>query len=249
MKSKNSSEKNPSKKNPTKTKRKKRRVRGPVKYVPVRMRARFYGDKTLTLSVMLVAMFGLILLELVFLIKIYMARPEPTYFRANKDQQIVAPIPLNEPGLQLEVVNDWIRRAISNAWNFNYVTYQDKIPQIKNTYFTERGFRSYQRIIEKNGDFNLMRNEKYIVSANLLSAPRIINQGVFEKGEYKGRYSWDIELEMDISFRNPDQRTHRTRKLKVLIIRASTVANADANKLDGLYSIKVGDLIEIDRFT
>jgi hypothetical protein len=168
----------------------------------VRLRNHFYRDSYRRLTFIMVGMLVIVGMCLSIVYYLINHQPQPRYFATNIYGGIVPLKPLNEPIPDEEVVQ-WASRAVARALTFNYIQYQTQLQEAVNVYFTPFGGKMYLKAIQDALLLDNVIKNKYLLVAEPLSAPRIINSTAVNPSPSNAEpYFWEIQVPIQVSFYN-----------------------------------------------
>ena len=165
-------------------------------YASSRYIYRYHADSLATLSILLL---GIILLGglLAFYIFVqFNTEPKPLHFQLDENQQIIAPVPLDEPGITNAALLNWVNSLVMDAFNFNYSNMNRQQNRLT-YYFSDAAMKNYTDLLTNDEDFMSVVANKNVVSITPKAAPEIIVAQT-----YQGRYVWQIEVPARIVFSN-----------------------------------------------
>ncbi len=209
----------------------------------VRLRNNFYRDNYRRLVG--VALFLVLLLIILggTCFWLFTHQPQPKYFATNIRGGLIQIQPLSQPVVSTAELNNWASRAAMASFTLNYVQYKQQMAAAIDTYFTKDGGQEYQNALVSSNDLDYIRVGKFIVTAEPSGAPRILAQGVVPRGQYQGRFAWQVQIPINITAQN--ERFSRPSKLLVdlFIVRTSTLVDKTATSIDATLGIGIAELV------
>ncbi|MES2212278.1 MAG: type IVB secretion system apparatus protein IcmL/DotI [Pseudomonadota bacterium] len=175
-------------------------------------RDNYYRMMTLTLWLLLLAfaLMGFIYFQ-------QATRPTPKYFATTPDGALIELIPLDEPNLSPNTLLQWATQAATASYTFNFVNYRQAFQDAR-IYFTPDGYNNFIKAIEASRNLEAVKQKKLVVSAVPTGVPVVVNEG-----RISGRYAWQIEMPMLISYQSANERIVQNIKLTMLVLRVSTL--------------------------
>lgn len=147
----------------------------------------------------------------------YISRPAPKYFATTTEGALIELIPLDQPNLSTNTLLQWTTQAATSAYTYNFVNYRDAFQQARN-YFTPEGYKNYLKAIEDSRNLEAVKEKKLVVSSVPTGAPIVVNEG-----RIAGRYAWQVEMPMLISYQSATEVIRQNIKLTMLIVRIPTL--------------------------
>ncbi len=184
----------------------------------VRLRNNFYRDNyRRLLSAVLVC---LVIITCLSGGLIYLAthRPQPQYFATSDGWRLVRLEPLSTPIMNDSQVLQWATSAVNSIFDFNFVNYRKQL-QESSQYFTTKGYQQFLDALKASNNLDTIKERKLVVSAVATQAPVVVNQGVIN-----GRYAWEIQMPIMVSYEGAGQRVSQPLVLTLMVVRAPTLA-------------------------
>ncbi len=151
--------------------------------------------------------------------------PEPLYFFTTKNEQIIHPVPLEEPAVTTPYVLNLVNEVVNSAYTFNYRNIQHQLKLIKE-YFDDRGQQSFFAFLSSDPFMKDVIKERLVVSATVMKAPQILVEGLFE-----GRYSWRIMLPIVVVYQNDLASKKRELELECIVWRVPETESPNKLKI------------------
>lgn len=181
------------------------------------MRNYFYRDNYYRMILICTWLLFLITILGGFVYFQHATRPTPKYFATTPDGALIELIPLDEPNLSQNTLLQWATQAATSSYTFNFVNYRQAFQEAR-MYFTPEGYGNFMKAIEDSRNLEVVRSKKLVVSAVPTGVPVIVNEG-----RLNGKYAWQVEIPMLISYQSASERILQNIKLTMLILRVSTL--------------------------
>ena len=162
----------------------------------VTLKRDYVRDNVFILIIILLVQLGLIVALGGSILYQIQAKPKPIFFQATAQQQIIAPMPLEQPALSSAAILNWSLEAVRTTYTFNYHNIQNHFNKIA-PYFDKRGLAKFLEVIASDPNMMQVKPDALIVSVQAREAPKIIKEGKVE-----GRYAWRIILPISIRYEN-----------------------------------------------
>ena len=134
-------------------------------------------------------------------IYIWVTPPAPRYFPVSEAGRI---LPIQSLTKAKEFTTDstileWATKSAIAAYTFNYVNYMQEL-QAASVFFTPSGWNDFLDALVRSNNLDAIKSRKFIVNAEAYGVPKILRRGIV-----KGRYTWEIELKLLVTYRNETQ--------------------------------------------
>ena len=188
----------------------------------ITLRNQFYRDnfRRIVTLMLLLLLLNAALIGVCFYI--YKTRPTPKYFATTADGKIIKLPPLSSPVLNLNQLLTWTVEAATAAYTFDFVNYQSQLQGLRD-YFTATGHANYLKALESTNNLNAVRAKKLVVSAVPTGTPIVLQEGPVKKGRYQGRYAWQVQLPMRVSYQSANEVINQNIVVTMLVTRISTL--------------------------
>lgn len=170
------------------------------------------GYKKASLLVFFLLVFMVLLIVLDF--SLFQNRKRsPEFFTLTCDGSFATVTPLSQPYVVDSKVLSWAATAISSAYSMDYIHYREQLER-NSIRFTPQGWRSFGRVFKQSRNLETVVERKLIVSSVPTAAPVITKRGVLN-----GRYTWQVEMPILVSYQNKDTDIQQSLKVTVNVVR------------------------------
>lgn len=180
------------------------------------VRNEFYRDgyRTLLKVALLeaVVIIGLIL-AMFYVIQVH--QPENRYFATTSDGRLVPMVALNEPNLSTPALMSWAAQAATETMTFGFHDYRRRLQESSRN-FTRIGWASFTTALEKSRIMEMVEANQQVLTASPRSAPILVSEGVVN-----GRYQWQVEMPMVVTYQAGSQTRADNLVITLLIVRVS----------------------------
>jgi len=152
------------------------------------------------------------------------------FFPAQADNTPIIERPLSEPVFSNEQIRSWVENAITRTMTFGFYDHLLRM-QTSRSFFTTSGWASFTKALETARIFETIgateggnRTNKQVVSARLRSGDRAT---IVQSGIMRGRYSWKVNLNIDVTFSNRSTQTRHTWHVELLVTRLPTMESRE----------------------
>lgn len=144
---------------------------------------------------------------------IHIHQPENRYFATTEDGRLVPMVGLNEPNLSTPALMSWTAQAATEVMTFGFHDYRRRLQEASRN-FTKIGWASFTTALEKSRIIEMVEANQQVVTAAPRSAPILISEGL-----QNGRYQWQVELPIVVTYQAGSQNRADNLLLTLLIVR------------------------------
>ena len=180
------------------------------------VRNEFYRDGYRT--VLRVAVIeAIVILGLIFMMFFVVSnsRPQNVYFATTNDGRLVPMVALNEPNLSTPALMSWSAQAATEVMTFGFNDYRRRLQEASRN-FTRTGWASFTNALDKSRILEMVQQNQQVVTAAPRSAPVLISEGMSN-----GRYQWQVEIPMVITYQAGSQTRADNLIVTLMIVRVS----------------------------
>lgn len=153
------------------------------------------------------------------------------FFPAQSDNTLILERPLSEPVYSNEQVRAWVENAVTHTMTFGFYDHLLRLQSSRN-YFTTEGWAAFTKamsdaqIFERIGAVSskTIKGNPQVVVARLRSGDRA---KIVQAGVAGGRYTWKLELNIDITFNDRAVQSRFTWKVDVTVSRLPTMESRE----------------------
>lgn len=143
--------------------------------------------------------------------------PAPRYFPISINGKILPLYPLDQPNQTDDSVISWATEAAVAAFSYSYVNYREEL-QASSGFFTADGWKLFLRALEDSNNLEAVKEKRFVVSARVVGVPKVLDKGFL--GE---RYTWRIQIPLQVTYQNADEYTQQYNLVTLLVTRESTL--------------------------
>lgn len=178
------------------------------------IRNEFYRDgyRSLLKIAVIEAMIIIALIAVMFYV-IHIHQPENRYFATTEDGRLVPMVGLNEPNLSTPALMSWTAQAATEVMTFGFHDYRRRLQEASRN-FTRIGWSSFTAALEKSRIIEMVEANQQVVTAAPRSAPVLVQEGLVN-----GRYQWQVELPIVVTYQAGSQTRADNLLLTLLIVR------------------------------
>ena len=149
------------------------------------------------------------------------SKPENVYFATTNDGRLVPMVALNEPNLSTPALMSWSAQAATEVMTFGFNDYKRRLQEASRN-FTRVGWASFTGALEKSRILEMVEQNQQVVTAAPRSAPVLVSEGMSN-----GRYQWQVEIPMVITYQAGSQTRADNLIVTLLIVRVSKLESAN----------------------
>lgn len=149
----------------------------------------------------------------------YLNPPQPQYFPTNRQYQMIQWHPLSDPIYDNNTILQWTAEAVREAFSLDFIHWRDQLQSASDN-FTPSGWQWFLDALKKSG------NLKSLVKLNMVSDATVTGSPVIQLQEVlNGRYIWEVELPVMVSFTNTRQTINMPLKVTIVVVRVPVETN------------------------
>lgn len=149
---------------------------------------------------------------------------EREYFATDPNGVMKQLTPLSSPLNTTNEMLTWAASSITKAFTFSFANRTQEFNEARLA-FTEGGWANFGEALKRSGILNEVELQRYVTTAVPTAAPALLDQGLLSTG----RYAWQIQIPIVVTFRNKD-----TSKSQNLVVTAVIVRQSEAEHPRGL---------------
>ncbi len=178
------------------------------------IRNEFYRDgyRSILKIAVIEAMIIIALIAVMFYV-IHIHQPENRYFATTEDGRLVPMVGLNEPNLSTPALMSWTAQSATEVMTFGFHDYRRRLQESSRN-FTRTGWASFTNALEKARIIEMVEANQQVVTAAPRSAPILVSEGLVN-----GRYQWQIEMPIVVTYQAGSQTRADALLLTLLIVR------------------------------
>lgn len=149
-------------------------------------------------------------------------QPKDRYFATTAEGRLIPMVPLDEPYVDKAKVVAWANTAATEIMTFGFHDYRQRLSYVGAKYFTEDGWASFTKALEKSRIIEAIEGSQQVVTAAPAAAGVVIKEGL-----ENNVYTWVLQLPMIITY-TAGTKTQSTRTVLTLrIVRVPTLKNPE----------------------
>lgn len=141
-------------------------------------------------------------------------------FGLTPELRVIDMVPVSKPVYTEQEIRNWVADAVRTIYSYNFVHWRDQLNDTRSLFATDEAFSSFVQAMQASGVLNTVRSKRLVVSSILRKPPNILN-----KGMYKGRYSWRVEVPVNIRYESSSTSLTQELLVKVLVQRVAQTTN------------------------
>ncbi len=186
------------------------------------VRNNYYRDGyRMLLNVAVIESFVIIALVSALVLVLVGVRPQTYFFATTEDGRLIPIVALDQPNLSAPAIVSWTAQATSETMTFGFHDYRRRL-QEASRHFTRRGWESFTRALQTSGIIDAITTNRQVITATPRGAPTLISEGIVN-----GRYEWQIEVPMLISYEYGSGSKQSQLTLRLLVVRVPQLENAN----------------------
>lgn len=142
-------------------------------------------------------------------------KPQNRYFATTSDGRLVPMVALSEPNLSTPALMAWTAQAATEVMTFGFHDYRRRLQEASRN-FTQLGWASFTKALENSRIMEMVQANQQVITAAPRSAPVLVSEGMVD-----GRYQWQVEIPMVITYQAGNQTRAENLIVTLLIVRVS----------------------------
>ncbi len=186
------------------------------------VRNAYYRDGyRMLLNVAVIEAFVIIALISALILVLVGARPQKFFFATTEDGRLIPIVSLDQPNLSAPAIVAWTAQSASETMTFGFHDYRRRL-QESSRHFTRRGWESFTKALQRSGIIDAITTNRQVLTATPSGAPTLVSEGVVN-----GRYEWQIEVPILISYEFGTTSRQSSMRLRLLVVRVPQLENAN----------------------
>jgi intracellular multiplication protein IcmL len=177
------------------------------------LRNEFYKDNYTRAKVALVMLCLLNVFLAVSVVYRYLNPPQPQYFPTNSQYQLIKWHPLTDPIFDDNHIFQWVSQAVQSAFSLDYIHYREQL-QTASESFTPSGWQWFVNSLKKTGNLTTLTQLEMVSNAQITGAPSMLFKGILD-----GRYVWEVEIPLLVTYNNLNRSIPQPLKITVIVMR------------------------------
>lgn len=120
--------------------------------------------------------------------------PEDRYFVRTEDGVQIEMQALLYPNVSSKALTSWSAQAATEVMTFGYNNYRRRLQEASRN-FTKNGWLGFIKGLDQSKLIQTVEQNRQVLSAAPAGPPVLVSQGV-----YKGRYQWEVEVPLVITY-------------------------------------------------
>lgn len=195
----------------------------------VRLRNDFYRDGFYKALLVLALLIAAIILLAAASLYLHNTKPAPVTFATGAEWRVLQEAPVEQPYLDQADLLQWVGTVLQSSFHYDFVNYPAQLAGYAPS-FTANGWKAFQALLATaNISLIQVQNDKLFINGSAAGAPIIVNQGLLQ-----GRYSWWVQMPVDISYSSVNRNNVTTLILQALVVRVPTTNNINGVLIDNI---------------
>lgn len=150
---------------------------------------------------------------------IYVNQPENRYFATTEDGRLVPMTALDEPNLSTPALMSWVAQSATEVMTFGFNDYRRRLQEASRN-FTRKGWESFTQALQRSRIIEMVETNQQVTTAAPAGAPVLQSEGLVN-----GRYQWQIQLPMIISYQSGAKTRSDNLMINLTVVRVPRLEN------------------------
>lgn len=173
------------------------------------MRTWWYRDAYRRLTLLAMALALMVVIEGAVIAYLGVNKPLPRYVGLDATGRAIPLQPLSY-AYPDALVAQWVTRAMTELYTYNYVDYQKRFNVAHRGLMTNSGFNSYMGSVKREKTFEAIEQLRYVVSSSVPEVPVVL-----KRETRNGQVRWQVQAKVLVRY---DSINSRTAKPQILIV-------------------------------
>lgn len=156
-----------------------------------------------------------LIVALIACVSLALRKPDIKYFATSSSGTIMPLNALDDPVMSVNQVLTWSTNAITKAYTFSFANYRQEL-QSSRDLFTKEGWEGFQSALQESGNLKAVVDSKFVTTAAPRGAPVVVGEGYVN-----GRYAWQIEVPILVTYQSANKRQTQDLLVQAIIVRRS----------------------------
>lgn len=140
----------------------------------------------------------LVIIALLFMLFfVHRHPPSPLYFATDDVTHLVEVVPVTQPNMTMDELQNWVVEAVVATYSYDYVNYRRQL-QSAQKYFTAYGWSKYMAALTASNNLLGVERNKYVIDAKVVARPRMIAQAYLQ-----GALAWKFTMPLLVTYSMP----------------------------------------------
>lgn len=139
---------------------------------------------------------------------------QPKYFAATADGKILKDQPLSKPLRSDNEVTQWAADSVRAVFAQDFIHWKAQL-QRSSSLFTPYGWRYFLQKMKSSRNLDTLTQKKMVSEAQITSPPQVIREGDLGSGVF----AWNVQMNINIVFRNVNNTIQMPFQVNLIIIR------------------------------
>jgi intracellular multiplication protein IcmL len=161
-------------------------------------RERFANFRLYVATRIAAALFGLVVFSIVCAAFLLNKPARYSYVMTTSTGEILPMVALDQANKDDEFILKWTVDAVTRLYSFDFANYRDQLQKAKDK-LTAVGAKSFEKSLEKSGNFRAVTGNRYVMTAVPTGPARIVRKDIHPG---LNRYAWKVDFPMLITYRS-----------------------------------------------
>ena len=159
----------------------------------------------------------LFVIAVMYFLNVY--KSERIYFATTNSGKLIPLVALDNPNLTNPALMSWVSQVVTEVLTFGFNDYRQRLNEASR-HFTRVGWESFASALERAEFMEKIENKQMIVTSIPAGAPVVVSEGLVN-----GRYQWEVNIPMNITFQAGNKKEPKRSNLTITIVRVPYLEN------------------------
>lgn len=200
----------------------------------------FYKDGyKKTLGILLFSILILMMTSYSLFYSLFVYKPSNIYLPVNSLDQLVEPVPLDQPLFTDNEVRKFASDAFTAVSNYNYVTVDNTYFSEISGWFTPDSFQKYKDAFKKGSEIKVVKEQFFVVNKITVKDATINNEESVLLRQKSSVYLWVVNLKSRRIYQNRTGFTYEDYDTRIIITRSPVRVNEKGLAVHSIVNKKI----------
>lgn len=149
-------------------------------------------------------------------------KPKPQYFSTSPAGTLTPMVPLDNPLLSMNQLNNWVVNAVTKAYTLDAKNYVKQIGE-NGRYFTAEGYEQYKQALVESQQLKLIKEKVMITSVTATGSPVVLDA----MRTADGTLMWKMQVPLMVQYTSAKESLAQSVVASLVVTRVPTTESID----------------------